>query len=564
MLPFNTIETRDELADFLGIPRKALTYILYIKHIETMYTSFSIPKKSGGERTINAPDDDLKSLQKKLANALWKHQKRVWKIRNIQPNISHAFEENKSILTNAKIHRNKRFVLNVDLENFFDSFHFGRVRGFFEKNSDLKLPIEVATVIAQIACYKGSLPQGAPCSPIITNMICQVLDMRILKLAKKYKLDYTRYADDLTFSTNDKHFLSNHPLFMETLTDEIKRAGFKINESKTRLLFRDSRQEVTGLIVNQKINVDRRYYKDTRSMANTLYSTGSFEINGIEATSNQLEGRFSFINQIEKYNNINDSKAPAPKKPHGFRVLSGKEEQYRKFLFYKYFIANDKPLVITEGKTDITYIKSALKNLHNKYPSLVTKDDENSFKFGLSFLNRTERLLYLFGLSLDGADTLKTIFNFYTGKENLPNYLKCFKETFEIHPNKPVILIFDNEINNKDKPLCKFANYIGMNPATKAALSTNLYAHISDNLYLLTNPIINGQTESEIEDLFDNKTLSHTIDGRSFSRKDEKGCYGKETFSKHIAGNYKTIDFSHFEPLLNSLCMINDSYANEG
>lgn len=564
MALLNNITTRSEFADFLKIPRKTLTYILYVKHVDTMYTSFEIPKKSGGKREINAPSDELKSIQRKLAAILWKHQKHIRIDKKIHTNISHAFEENKSILTNAKIHRNKRFVLNMDLGNFFDSFHFGRVRGFFHKNNDFKLHIDVATVIAQIACYNGSLPQGAPCSPIITNMISQVLDMRILKLAKKYKLDYTRYADDLTFSTNDKHFLLNHPDFIQVLTDEIVHAGFKVNESKTRLLFRDSRQEVTGLIVNRKLNVDRHYYKKTRAMANTLYSTGSFEINGIEATSNQLEGRFAFINQIEKYNNIIDSKAPASKKPHGFRALSAKEEQYRKFLFYKYFIANEKPLIITEGKTDVVYIKSALKNLHNKYPNLVSKDSDNSFKFSVSFLNRTERLLYLFGLSLDGADILKTIFNFYTGKENLPNYPKCFKDTFSIQPNKPVILIFDNEINNKDKPLCKFANHIGMDPDSKSTLSTNLYANISSNLFLLTNPIISGQAESEIEDLFDNKTLSHVIDGRNFSRKDEKGCYGKETFSKYIAANYKTIDFGNFEPFLNSLDLIIDSHTNKG
>ena len=72
---------------------------------------------------------------------------------------------------------------------------------FYEKNKDFLLPREVAIVIAQIACYNGCLPQGAPSSPIITNLICQVLDMRLLKIAKKYKLDYTRYADDFSFST---------------------------------------------------------------------------------------------------------------------------------------------------------------------------------------------------------------------------------------------------------------------------------------------------------------------------------------------------------------------------
>lgn len=80
----------------------------------------------------------------------------------------------------------------MDLENFFDSFHFGRVRGYFQKNNYYKLPFEVATIIAQLTCFHGKLPQGAPTSPIITNLICNIFDLRIIKLAKKYKLDYTR------------------------------------------------------------------------------------------------------------------------------------------------------------------------------------------------------------------------------------------------------------------------------------------------------------------------------------------------------------------------------------
>lgn len=170
----------------------------------------------------------------------------------MHPNISHAFQKEKSIITNAQIHRNKRFVLNIDLENFFNSFHFGRVKGFFEKDKNFKVPPDVALIIAQLTCYQGVLPQGAPSSPIITNLICRILDLRILKLAKKYKLDYSRYADDLTFSTNIRSFDAQEKEFLSVLETEIKRAGFKINTKKTRLQFNNSRQEVTGLIVNKK------------------------------------------------------------------------------------------------------------------------------------------------------------------------------------------------------------------------------------------------------------------------------------------------------------------------
>ena len=169
------------------------------------------------------------------------------------------------------------------------------------------LPHEAAVTIAQLACYKGKLPQGAPTSPIITNLICQVLDMHLLSLAKRYKLDYTRYADDLTFSTNNKSFLEKWAEFYSELDRKIKKAGFSINERKTRIAYRDSKQVVTGLVVNKKISVDHSYYRKVRAMAHSLYKTGSYEVDGKEGTIKQLEGRFSYIDHIDKYKNKCDS-----------------------------------------------------------------------------------------------------------------------------------------------------------------------------------------------------------------------------------------------------------------
>ncbi|PAF16952.1 RNA-dependent DNA polymerase, partial [Terribacillus saccharophilus] len=150
-------------------------------------------KKSGGERIIHTPSIDLKEIQRSIVEVLWRQQKILWEEHNIKPNISHAFIKKKGIITNARVHKNKRYVFNIDLEDFFDSFHFGRVRGFFEKNKDFLFPEKMATTLAQLTCYNGSLPQGAPTSPIITNLICNILDMRLLKIAKEFKLDYTRY-----------------------------------------------------------------------------------------------------------------------------------------------------------------------------------------------------------------------------------------------------------------------------------------------------------------------------------------------------------------------------------
>ena len=102
--------------------------------------------------------------------------------------------------TNAQRHVKKKYVFNLDLENFFDQVHFGRVRGMLMK-PPYGIGAEAALVIAQIACYKGKLPQGAPTSPILTNMVCAPLDTQLIRLAQKYKLHYTRYADDISFSS---------------------------------------------------------------------------------------------------------------------------------------------------------------------------------------------------------------------------------------------------------------------------------------------------------------------------------------------------------------------------
>ena len=267
MIYFPDVTDRKDIADLLNIRLKALTYILFIKGTADCYKSFSIPKRSGGVRIINAPNDELKAIQSKLADRLWKYQQEIWNKENIHPNLAHGFIKGKSIFSNASIHRNKRYILNLDLSDFFPSIHFGRVCGYFEKNKYFKLPHEAALTIAQIACYNGCLPQGAPSSPIISNLICQTLDIHLMKLGKQFRMDYSRYADDITFSTNNHTFLECYDSFIEQVTAEIVRMGFLVNEKKTRLIYRGSKQTVTGLVVNKKINIDRDFYRTTRAMA---------------------------------------------------------------------------------------------------------------------------------------------------------------------------------------------------------------------------------------------------------------------------------------------------------
>lgn len=561
MNTLDKVKTRNELADFLMIPRKKLSYILYVKGVDNLYTSFDIPKKNGEPRHIHAPNKELKFIQRRLATALYVYQRDILLKNNINPNISHAFQKGKSFITNASIHRNKRFVINLDLENFFDCFHFGRVRGYFLKNRDFQLPVEVATVIAQLTCYQGVLPQGAPSSPIITNLICNIFDMRLSKVAKKYRLNYTRYADDLTFSTNDAQFLDIQASFFDELETEIINAGFKINEKKTRIQYRDSRQEVTGIIVNKKLHVNRDYYKKTRAMAHNLYKTGEYFIEeGVQGTIDQLEGRFSFINQLEWYNN----KLPSNNKMPKFENLNGREREYSQFIFYKYFFANPKPLIVTEGKTDIIYLKAALKSLWQDYPELIDRDAKGNWHFKIAFLKRSKRLSYFLNFKKDGADTMNNIYHFFsdTGGEKYPNYVELFKKLGNRSPSNPVILLFDNELSKSSKPIHKFVNG-KISGNQKKQLEANTWIRMVENLYLLMTPLIGEKDESDIEDLFDDVVIAHEIDGKEFCKSDNydiEKFYGKEIFSQYVMRNYKNIDFNNFRFLLDSIKMIIEDY----
>lgn len=558
---FNEIRTRNELADFIEVPRKKLTYVLYVKKIENLYKSFNISKKSGGYRQINAPQNDLKQIQKKLEVALYNYERQLAQEKGVNLNISHAFKKGKSFITNARIHRNKRLVINVDLENFFDSFHFGRVRGYFMKNRNYQLSEEVATTISQIVCFNGKLPQGAPTSPVITNMICNIFDMRLLRLAKKYKLDYTRYADDLSFSTNARSFLAVQKQFFEELSVEIVRAGFSINDKKTKIQYKDSHQEVTGIVVNKKLNVDRKYYKETRAMADRLYKTGEYTIDGEnKGTINQLEGRLSFINQLDKYNN----KMEMTK--HRFENLKGREKTYSKFLAYKYFFNNEKPVVITEGKTDVLYLKAAMKKLWKEYPKLIDKRDKRQVEYRISFLKRSKRIEYFLNIKVDGADALNNILEFYNGKNpKYPNYIDEFKKMSGKNPTNPVILLFDNELIEKDSPISKFSRK-WLKSTQEEELRKENWINIQDNLYVMLTPLIDGLKMTDIEMLFDEELQNIEIDGRTLDKtgeKDKSKYFNKDFFSKYIMKNYDSINFENFKFILNDIEKIIMLYKNE-
>lgn len=249
----------------LPISLSRLKYYSNPEYCKNRYTSFSIKKKSGGERIINAPRKGLKTVLKTINFVLQCMY---------EPNkAATGFVINKSIVDNAKLHCGNRYVYNIDLKDFFHSFDRNRV-----KMGLLNYPInlsgnreKIAFLIASLCTHpieldgelKNVLPQGSPASPTLTNILCQNLDRRLIGLAKRFGAKYTRYADDITFSSN--HNIYNNNDFLNELNRIIEEdQSLVINPAKTRLQKQGFKQEVTGLIVNEKVNVTQRYVKQIR------------------------------------------------------------------------------------------------------------------------------------------------------------------------------------------------------------------------------------------------------------------------------------------------------------
>lgn len=184
-----------------------------------------------------------------------------------------GFVKGKNIIANAAPHVRSRHLLNFDLEDFFPSIHIGRVEGTL-RAPPFSLGFRAARVIAQVVCHSdGHLPQGAPTSPIIANLVCGPFDTEMTQFAKKHRLTYTRYADDLTFSTTRGQFPVDAVVddagvvsIGSELADIVSRHRFTIRDGKTRLRSNSRRQSVTGLVVNEFVNTPRRFSRELRAI----------------------------------------------------------------------------------------------------------------------------------------------------------------------------------------------------------------------------------------------------------------------------------------------------------
>lgn len=439
------------------------------------YQKKYITKKNGSLRQLYVPPTLTKNMQRKIKEIINEYY--------TPANAVHGFiisKDNniKNIVTNASLHVKKWIVINLDIENFFDSINFGRVRGLFLAKP-FNLDKDIATKIAQLTTYDNILPQGAPTSPLISNIICNKMDHQLIKLAKTQGYSYTRYADDITFSTNKQIQKKDIEKIIIEIKHIITDNGFSLNEQKTRIQRKYESQVVTGLKVNEKVNINRKFIRTIRSMLFEWFSKGLEEASNnhflkhtkqeqkyndkIQSFQNILIGKISFLGMVKGKNDPNYIKFR-----HQFFLLKDNfflttkknrniEYEYldinhlKKENIVKYFTQiYDSILVFTEGITDIVYIKEALQYFQKKGDFLDLK---------LRFCNLAGRINVITMHKALFADRLdKAIFTLNVRKCIVPYLDNKLKVVFVPDSDEKDIIQYFTSQKEKNYYLLDFAN----------------------------------------------------------------------------------------------------------
>ena len=371
--PLPQLSSRADVAQLVGIPTAKLTWWVYAYPKDRRYDTFDVPRsREAPPRVIRAPIKPIKEVQRRLADALAASYE--------PPPQVHRFVAGRGPFTNARVHQRQRLVLKLDLADFFPTIHFGRVRGLFMAYP-FTYPAEVATLLAHICCHDNELPQGAPTSPVVSNYICRRLDRELGKLAQQERCFYSRYADDLTFSTDRSTFPAtwasfsvDGELILEPKLREVIRAnGFVVNEAKTRFMRRTQRQRVTGFVVNDKPNVSSDY---VRSLRNVLYiwqkygrdaAIASFENSGrpphrppgkpVPPIELVLRGCVQYVGRVRGWRSSTyESLAIA---------LRAVDDTFRASSL-RSLATRTKVIVYVEGTTDVDHLKAAEQYFHER------------------------------------------------------------------------------------------------------------------------------------------------------------------------------------------------------
>ena len=218
---------------------------------ENDYIIRYIPKRSGGFRVIHEPRPALKQKQRGILR--WLNE------RGIRTGAyAHGFVRNRSTFTHAKLHVGKKLIIKLDIENFFATTSVSMLRNALAEEN---LKAEYISEIIEVCTLNGVLPQGAPTSPFLSNIAVKKMDRRLAGLARKYNAVYSRYADDMCFSSDNPH-LNN---ILPAVEYAVRNSGYKLNSRKTKILRQCRRQIVTGVVVNEKANIPRELQRNTRA-----------------------------------------------------------------------------------------------------------------------------------------------------------------------------------------------------------------------------------------------------------------------------------------------------------
>lgn len=275
------IKDFESLANHIGISNKLLYQLS--SNTTMFYTSFSLPKKDGSTRIIQSPKYPMKLVQR-------------WILKEILEKIpvsnhSTAFQRGKNgIKENADFHRYSIYLLQMDLKDFFPSISSSKVYIIFRQ---LGYNSFISNMLTKLCTYNGALPQGGVCSPYISNLVCYKLDNRFKGLCSTRDVLYTRYADDLTFSADNKETLRKiKNIIEEIINDE----GFVLNKKKTRFLSPYSHKVITGITINdqdRKLKVKKEIKRNLRALIHFTISTGDY------SQVDKINGYVSYINSIE-------------------------------------------------------------------------------------------------------------------------------------------------------------------------------------------------------------------------------------------------------------------------
>jgi RNA-directed DNA polymerase len=311
--------------------------ILINRSYKERYHTFYLRRKNGKKRIITAPNNSLKNVQQKIANNLHKIYS--------SHNCVHGYLYERNIITNALPHINKYFVINIDLKNFFESIKRDRIVNLFASKPFEFIGDEL-NILCDICIFDDHLPLGAPTSPILSNFVCESLDESVSSFCAVYKIDYTRYADDLTFSSNIDLSDTNLTKYIFSI---IESNGFIVNQDKFRVRTKSMRQEVTGLTVNSKLNVRKSYIKNIRAI---LYNWEQF---GIIKTSRKYRSKY-YRSKLNGTPNFLDS---IRGKIEFIGMVRGKQDSYYLRLMNKYLSLcqyNSEPDDLDETEPDDLYV----------------------------------------------------------------------------------------------------------------------------------------------------------------------------------------------------------------